>query len=207
MITIARAQQSDIEEIARLHEKVFIGFFLTSLGRKFLQELYAGFAARPHGILLVARDGKDLIGFAAGTTRPQEFFSSLRRQRGVFFLARALPAILRNPMPVGRKLVSAFFYRGDPPASSASGALLSSIGVAAGYRGRALADQLLDGFEKKVAEQGIERVYLTTDAANNDRVNGFYRKNGYSVECRFTQNGGRPMLRYIKNIGLKNNDE
>jgi ribosomal protein S18 acetylase RimI-like enzyme len=198
MITIASAQQSDIKEIAQLHEKVFIGFFLTSLGRQFLHELYAGFAARPHGILLVAREDDVIVGFAAGTTQPQKFFSGLRRQRGVFFLLKALPAILRNPIPVARKLISAFFYRGDPPASNASGALLSSIGVAMEYRGQALADRLLDSFERKVAEDGNGRIYLTTDAANNERVNAFYRKNGYSVECQFTQNGGRSMLRYIK---------
>lgn len=207
MIEITTAKYTDINDIAHLHKKVFSGFFLSSLGHGFLKELYAGFLTRPHGILLIARDGGIVIGFAAGTTDSENFFSKLRRRRGLFFLIKAMPAVLMNPIPVCKKLISAFFYRGDPPVAGGSGALLSSIGIAADYRGKTLANRLLADFEKKAAQQGIRQVYLTTDAVNNDRVNSFYQKNGYLVECSFMQSGGRLMHRYIKNIGLKNNNE
>lgn len=206
MIEITVAKYTDVNDIARLHWKVFQGFFLTSLGHGFLCELYAGFLTQPYGILLIASDGGIIVGFAAGTTNSEEFFPKLRRRRGLFFLMKAIPSVLMNPVPVCKKLISAFFYRGDPPVAGESGALLSSIGVAANYRGKALADRLLAGFEQKASEQGIMKVYLTTDAVNNDRVNSFYQKNGYFVECNFMQSGGRPMYRYIKDIGLKNNN-
>jgi GNAT superfamily N-acetyltransferase len=70
-----------------------------------------------------------------------------------------------------------------------------------------LADRMLADFEQQAARRGIIKVYLTTDAEHNDHVNSFYRKNGYTVECNFMQNGARSMQRYIKNIELKNHDE
>lgn len=204
MIRIENARLQDIREIAVLHRQVFPGFFLTAMGQKFLEELYSGFLNHPGGLLIVARDGESVVGFAAGTTEPDIFFPTLRKQRGGAFLVKAIPAILANPLPVLRKLYSAVFYRGDAPHDAAAGALLSSIGVAAALQGSGLAEKLLMAFESNAASKGAVGIYLTTDATNNDRVNAFYRKKGYEVESRFMQHGRRPMFRYIKKLTLGN---
>jgi len=200
MITISNARFDDIDDIVSLHNEVFAGFFLTSLGGKFLMELYSGFTTIPGGVMLIARDGAKLVGFAAGTTDPLRFFPSLRRQRGFFFFLKALPAVLRNPVPVVRRLFAGLFYRGDAPQHQVSGALLSSIGVASEQRGNGLADRLLYSFEREVAKYGSRQVYLTTDADHNERVNTFYRKNGYKLDSQYKQGNGRLMYRYIKNL-------
>lgn len=192
------ANERDIDGVANVHLAAFPGFFLTSLGRKFLSEMYRGFLNHPSGIFFVAEEGGKVMGFVAGTSAPAEFFSELRRRRSLFFLLWALPALLRHPMVVFQKLRSAIFYRGDKPAGLEGGALLSSIGVSPDVVGKSVGKRLLHDFENEAFSRGVEFVYLTTDEVGNERVNKFYKNNGYLVESRFCQGASRTMLRYIK---------
>lgn len=195
---IARADSSDIAEVAKLHGHAFPNFFLTSLGFSFLEELYTGFLSHPSGIFLVAKEEGRIVGFATGTSTPNFFFSDLRRRRQFVFVRKALPSILRNPLPVFKKLLYALRYSGEVPVTSLSGALLSSIGIESVYRGTGLAARLIAAFENEAIALGADFVYLTTDAEDNDRVNAFYRRHGYSAVCCFQQNGRRNMFRYEK---------
>lgn len=197
---IDRANTDDISEVAKLHVRAFPGFFLTSLGLPFLEELYAGFLSHKTGIFVVAKDEGRIVGFAAGTSASEVFFPDLRRRRRLAFVLKAIPSILRNPLPVCRKLLYAVRYRGEAPAEKTSGALLSSIGVASMHQGSGLAAALVSAFEEKASAHGASFVYLTTDVEQNDRVNAFYRKNGYLPVCHFYQDGRREMYRYEKQL-------
>lgn len=192
------ADERDIDAVANVHLAAFPGFFLTSLGQKFLSEMYRGFLNHPSGIFFVAEEGGEVMGFAAGTSAPAAFFSELRRRRSLCFLLWALPALLRHPKVVIQKLLSAIFYRGDKPIGLEGGALLSSIGVRPDVVGKSVGKRLLHDFENEAFRRGVDFVYLTTDEAGNDRVNKFYKNNGYLVESRFCQGASRTMLRYIK---------
>lgn len=199
---IEKAIQSDVSAVARLHIHAFPGFFLTSLGTSFLEELYRGFLAHPSGIFIVAREAGHIVGFAAGTSEPDVFFSDLRRRRRAAFVIKAIPAILRNPLPVCKKLLHAARYRGEAPAPVArsSCALLSSIGITEVCRGSGLAGKLIAAFEREAGLHGAGFVYLTTDVHDNDRVNKFYVANGYTAVSQFLQSGKREMFRYEKTL-------
>jgi ribosomal protein S18 acetylase RimI-like enzyme len=194
------AGAQDLEEVADLHLEAFPGFFLSSLGKGFLMELYSGFLSHPSGIFIVARQRGRIRGFAAGTTEPAKFFRELRRQRVAAFLVKALPAVVRNPLPVCRKLLYAARYRGEVPTRVSTGALLSSIGIAKTAMGTGVASALISAFEKEVLKRGMASVYLTTDVHDNARVNAFYAKHGYEILDRFQQSGRRDMYRYRKNL-------
>lgn len=194
------ADERDIDAVTQVHLAAFPGFFLTSLGGKFLGEMYRGFLMHPSGIFLVAEEAGRVMGFAAGTSAPASFFTELRRRRFLSFLFYACPALLRSPKVVLQKLIKAVFYRGDKPSGLKGGALLSSIGVHPDVLGKSVGQELLNGFEREALLRGQNFVYLTTDEVGNDRVNAFYKKNGYFVESSFSQHAGRAMLRYVKNI-------
>jgi len=197
-MNIENAGFADLDEVVHLHVQAFPGFFLTSLGKGFLKELYAGFLTVSTGIFVVARNEGGVVGFAAGTSDPEVFFADLRRRRGAVFAIKAIPAIVKNPLPVCRKLFYAVRYRGEAPVARASGALLSSIGIAKSAVGTGVAGRLMAAFESEVLKRGVSFVYLTTDVQGNDRVNAFYSKHNYVVLDRFKQNGRRDMYRYGK---------
>ncbi len=195
---IRQATLNDVPVVAQIHTLSFPGFFLTSLGESFLRELYSGFLNQPGGIFFVAEDGDKVIGFAAGTTVPDLFFTELREKRGFYFVLKAIPALIKNARVVFKKLVSSIFYKGDKPAELSGGTLLSSIGVIPSLHGGSVGSALLDDFEKAAFSQNATFIYLTTDAIENERANAFYGKRGYSVDGRFMQQAKRPMLRYVK---------
>lgn len=200
---ILKAVQADIEDVAKLHIQVFPDFFLTSLGASFLKELYAGFLSHSSGIFLVAKEEGLIVGFVAGTSSPKVFFSDLRRGRCIAFFIKAIPSIFRNPLPVCKKLFYAATYRGDAPVANPSAALLSSIGTSHSCRGTGVAGSLMIEFESEAMKHGAGHVFLTTDASDNDRVNAFYRKQGYEIVTSFQQNGGRDMFRYEKPLSAR----
>lgn len=198
MINIRSASINDLHSVVEVHGEAFPNFFLTRMGSGFLREMYSGYLCHSSGIFLVATDRDDIVGFVVGTTSPEKFFSDLRKKRALFFLVYSIPGLLRNPILVFKKLFSAIFYRGDKPEELIESALLSSIGVKPDYFRKSVGRSLLEGFEGEAFSKGSASVFLTTDKLNNDRVNLFYRNNGYAVESFFTQVGGRQMLRYIK---------
>lgn len=196
------ATMQDLEGIVDVHFNAFPDHFLTKLGRGFLLEMYAGFLNVSSGIILVAVTSNCVVGFAAGSSSPDVFFSRLRKDRFVYFLFHAIPALIRQPNLVIKKLIGAATYRGDKPDSVSDAALLSSLAVRVDYSGRHIGASLLKEFERVMEMSGENNIYLITDKIGNDKVNGFYKKNGYVIDAEFCNQPSRPMLRYIKRIAL-----
>jgi GNAT superfamily N-acetyltransferase len=189
----------EAQALARLHCEAFPGFFLTSLGERFLGQLYRGFAASPDAICLVACVEGSIVGVVAGPVRPREFFRHLLRTRGAAFLLAAAPGLLRHPWRVGRRLLAAPFYRGEAPRRE-SAALVSTICVAPSGRGCGVAARMLERFCSEASTRGAQHVYLTTDRDENERVNAFYTQAGFELDEEIRRDGGRVMNRYIRDL-------
>lgn len=198
---IRDAFQEDISKIVEVHVKAFSGFFLTSLGSRFLTRLYEGFLSKREGLLRVAIIDGRIVGFSAGTTAPVSFFAELRRDKWLSFLCAAIPGLIRNPIVVLKKLYNAFFYKGDSVESLNSAALLSSIAVEPDFKGQSIGKLLLEDFEHQVTQRSdLHHVYLITDKFGNVSVINFYKKLQYVEDSEFSQSGNRVMLRFIKKI-------
>lgn len=201
---IRNANLDDIAKIVDVHIKSFEGFFLTTLGRRFLTLLYKGFLETESGILRVSCIEQRIYGFSAGSTLPDTFFSELRQRHWFKFFIAALPSLISNPIVVFKKLFHAIFYKGDGIEMLPNAALLSSLAVDPNYSGKAVGSALLADFEEQVRQKGgLEYVYLTTDKNSNERVIGFYTKADYVQESQFSQSGKRIMLRFVKKISNK----
>jgi ribosomal protein S18 acetylase RimI-like enzyme len=201
---IRNANLDDIAQIVDVHIKSFDGFFLTTLGRRFLTLLYQGFLETESGILRVSCIEQHICGFSAGSTVPETFFSDLRQKHWLKFFVAALPSLILNPIVVFKKLFHAIFYKGDGIETLQNAALLSSIAVDPHYSGKAVGSALLKDFEQQVYNKsGLEYVYLTTDKNSNDRVISFYTKALYFQDSQFSQSGKRIMLRFVKKISNK----
>ena len=192
---IAALDACDITSVARLHEKAFPDFFLSSLGAGFLGEFYRGFLGDPSAVSLVARDADNQVrGAVVGTLEPEGFFGRLVRRRLLAFALVSARATVRTP-EVAPRLLRALRYRGDAPSDTA-GALLSSICVDPCSRGSGLGSALLSQWVQEVAARGGHHAYLTTDATDNQATNRFYRSAGWDLDSQFVTREGRPMNRY-----------
>ena len=201
MVSIRPATEKDIEQIVSVHVRAFEGFFLTLMGRAFLDELYRSFIVEEDGTCIVAETRDRIVGFAAGTLHPERFFRKLKRKRWHIFLLRSLGSVLRRPFRVTRKLIGALSYKGDQPLSHTDAALLSSIAVDPDFSGEGFGQSLLNAFCDKARNGGIDYVYLTTDRDNNERTIRLYEKFGFELENTFTQPGKRVMNRYLLSLG------
>lgn len=193
-------ESSLLEAIVELHLRTFQGFFLTSMGRSFLRLLYAGFIVDAEGICLVAEEDGQLIGFAAGTTRPDDFFRRLFLRKGLMFAFASIPGLLRNPRLAIRKCIGAIAYRGERPVGLVDAALLSSLAVDPARGRRGVGRELVEAFVGEASARGMNSVFLTTDADDNDSVNRFYVKCGFVRLDRFERPGNRTMNRLARRI-------
>ncbi|MEI8122200.1 MAG: GNAT family N-acetyltransferase [bacterium] len=192
---------SHADRLIDLHMAAFPGFFLTSLGPRFLRLLYQGFATMPSGVCILAEEDGRLIGVAAGTTQPDLFFKQLLRTNGPRFALATIPGLLRNPLFVARKCLGALFYRGESLPDLPNAALLSSLAVAPEHSSKGIGRALVQAFAVEARSHGCSSIYLTTDAVGNDQVNRFYEKCGFTLRDTIKRPGNRVLNRWVLEIG------
>lgn len=195
-----QAVQTDVAELVAIHQQSFQGFFLTSLGPRFLGRFYRALIAEPRCICLVAAAGARTVGFAVGPLDPVGFFRRLFIRQGLGFALDAMPAIMRRPRGVAGRLLRGVRFRGDPPARSDGAALLSSIAVHPSSTGVGVADRMIEEFCRQAATRGASMVYLTTDRDGNSAVNRLYRRHGFELESELQRSDGRAMNRYVRRL-------
>jgi ribosomal protein S18 acetylase RimI-like enzyme len=193
-------EEKDLSQVADVHIAAFPGFFLTSLGHSFLMVMYRSFMMSPGGVFVVDEAEGRVHGFAVGVLKSAGKDRRLAARFFVRFLLALVPAVLRNPLRVLRRITGKLIFDGGQPEIPEGAVVLRSIGVLPKKKGEGVACRLLGYFEQIARERGATSVALTTDAVNNDRAIGFYLKNGYNVQQEFMQDGSRKMLMLLKDI-------
>jgi ribosomal protein S18 acetylase RimI-like enzyme len=198
---LRRLTSEDVPEVAALHLKAFPQFFLSSLGERFLREFYWGLSADPASICYVAKvDGK-LGGFVAGSAQPGGTYRRLVKARFLkLFVATGL-AVIRRPL-IGLRLVRTFAAR-TSSAGQKDTAELMSIAVDPAQQGRSIGQALIVEFVGAAGRAGSRRIVLTTDRAQNSRVNAFYALQGFRLRQWFTTREGREMNEYEMEISQR----
>lgn len=201
MNAVRQARPDDLERIVDIHRSAFPGFFLTSLGSRFLRRFYAAMIGAADSICLVVERDDGVDGFVVGPMHPAGYFGRLFLHSGFGFALDALPALLGRPAAVGARLLRAARYRGEPPVAWPDAALISSVAVATEATGTGAAGALLEGFCAQAAARGASHVYLTTDVVDNPAANRFYQKHGFGIESMIVRPDGRKMNRYLRELG------
>ncbi|MEM2174183.1 MAG: GNAT family N-acetyltransferase [Candidatus Micrarchaeia archaeon] len=199
-ITFRKMQLSDTNQVVNVHLSSFRGFFLSSLGPKFLDLLYAFIASSPDGVGFVAVDNSQVVGFVCGSMKPLGFYRRFFFKKWREIIFSILLSIIRNPSIVPRlvwRLVT------PPQASAEPGtATLMSIAILPEYQNKGIGKVLIQEFLNEMKKCGMQRVNLTTDRDNNDAVNAFYQRMGFQLVRSFVTPEGRWMNEYI--IELEN---
>lgn len=173
----------DLEEIARLHEQAFPGFFLTRMGPAFLRGYYASVLSYDRSIALIAErsDGQP-VGFVTGFRDPEAFYAHFRNQR-LRLLPSMLAALARRPSLAGAifgnmRRISSMEKAGD----GSETAELSSVAVI--QPGSGIGSKLVTEFCQSMFRRGAKRVILTTDEQDNERARSFYGRLGFVLVAR-----------------------
>lgn len=198
--TCRPARTEDVSQVADVHSAAFPGFFLTSLGAGFLRTMYRAFISNAGGVFVVNEQSNRLNGFAVGVLKSAGKDRNLAIRFLPQFIAALIPGVLRNPVEVLKRVAAQFFAVGEEPEVPKNAVILRSIGVLPDAKGSGVASHLLDEFERLSRAKGATSVALTTDALDNDRAVGFYRKHGYRITQEFSQNKSRKMLLMLKEL-------
>ena len=190
-VEIREASFDDISQIVNIHTEAFEGFYLTSLGPRFLAANYRAILEHPESIFLIAvRNGKAL-GFVSGFGNPPDFALHYRSKRFKLSLL-VMSAVLRRPSLLRRTIFNVRRVS-RPPDGSSRDVELASFAVRQSEIGKGVGGQLHDRFVNIAHDRGYRSLYLTTDARNNDHVNDLYARKGWVKEREF-YSGNRPML-------------
>lgn len=198
MISIREVKADEknlINNIVSIHLKSFTGFFLTFMGRGFLNQMYQSYCDHSESGLLVAEDetGK-AVGFLAFSTNFSGLYKYMIRTRLVQFGWYSVGAFFRRPsafMHIIRAFLKPSEVRRKEPYVE-----LSSIGVDPAIKSRGVGTLLVNGLKKQVDFKKYAYISLETDAVNNKASIHFYEKNGFVRERMFETDEGRKMYEY-----------
>ncbi len=196
MTLIRAACPDDLNAVVRVHQQAFEGFLMTLLGPRFLRGYYKCVLEYPQPIFLIAEREGQVIGFAAGFVNPPRFYAQLRQRKIPLALAAAShlvwrPHLWRRTLSSLRRAETLSSSEGEPALAE-----LASIGVSTTAQGAGAGTQLVQAFLQQAQQYGAQEVVLTTDAHNNDAVNAFYQRLGFTCMRQFYHTPERLMNEY-----------
>lgn len=185
--------------LADIHLDAFHGFFLSSLGKRFLNAYYNAALNSDETIAVCAiDDNEEIQGFGTGCVQSRGFHKRLIMQNLFKFLVQGFIIFFSNPKAIIRlvKNLDKISNEND----DGNYAELISIGVSHSYKGLGIGHTLIKEFEEEAKSKGCKKISLTTDYYNNKEVVAFYLHSGYKVFHEFTAYPNRRMYKLIKDL-------
>ncbi len=191
---ISSTEKDIINDVVSVHLSTFQGFFLTFMGRGFLNLMYRSYIEYDNSGVLAAFDGNELVGFLAYSGDLSGLYKYMIKKRLVLFAWYSLGAFIKKPS-VFTRLVKAFLKPGESERQEKY-VELASIGVSPKAKSKGVGSKLIDTLKAKVDFNKYEYITLETDAVDNEAANRFYQKNGFVLEREFVTAEGRRMFEY-----------
>ena len=183
-----------INDIVSIHLNTFTGFFLTFMGRGFLNQMYRSYCDHSESGLLVAEDNGKAIGFLAYSGNFSGLYKFMIKTRLIPFGWYSVGAFFRRPSAF-MHIIKAFLKPGEVKREEKY-VELSSIGVDPTIKSKGVGSLLIDELKKIVDFNKFAYITLETDAVNNDGAIHFYEKNGFVRERMYETDEGRKMFEY-----------
>lgn len=183
-----------IDDIVTIHLNTFTGFFLTFMGRGFLNQMYKSYCYYEEAGLFVAEEDGKAIGFLAYSSNFSGLYKFMIKTRLIQFGWYSIGAFLRRPSAF-LHIISAFLKPGEAKREEEY-VELSSIGVDPNIKSKGIGSLLIDSLKRKVDFTKFAYINLETDAVDNEGAIHFYEKNGFVRERMFETDEGRKMYEY-----------
>lgn len=115
MISVREVQSNEkklINEIVSIHLNTFEGFFLTFMGRGFLNQMYKSYCDYEYAGLLVAEDGNKTLGFLAYSSNFSGLYKYMIKTKIIPFAWYSIGAFFRKPSAF-MHIIKAFLKPGE----------------------------------------------------------------------------------------------
>lgn len=183
-----------VSDIVTIHLNTFTGFFLTFMGRGFLNQMYCSYCDHGESGLYVAEEQGKAIGFLAYSENFSGLYKFMLRRRLLLFCWYSIGAFFRRPSSF-MHIIKAFLKPKEVMREEKY-VELSSIGVNPTTKSKGVGSMLIDELKKNVDFEKFAYITLETDAINNDSAIRFYEKNGFIREREFETEESRRMYEY-----------
>lgn len=183
-----------INDIVTIHLNTFTGFFLTFMGRGFLNQMYTSYCDYEEAGLLVAEEDGKAIGFLAYSSNFSGLYKFMIKTRLIRFGWYSIGAFFRRTSAF-MHIISAFLKPGEAKREEKY-VELSSIGVDPNNKSKGIGSLLIDSLKRKVDFTKFAYINLETDAVDNEVAIHFYEKNGFVRKRMFETDEGRKMYEY-----------
>ena len=183
-----------VSDIVTIHLNTFTGFFLTFMGRGFLNQMYCSYCDHGESGLYVAEEQGKAIGFLAYSENFSGLYKFMLRSRLLLFCWYSIGAFFRRPSSF-MHIIKAFLKPKEVMREEKY-VELSSIGVNPTTKFKGVGSMLIDELKKNIDFEKFAYITLETDAINNDSAIRFYEKNGFIREREFETEESRRMYEY-----------
>lgn len=191
---------NDVESVVQIHLNTFEGFFLTNLGKRFLNLYYRSCIKNENLTIGVGfyLENNELIGFAIGSRQSKGYYKMIIKTNILAFFMEAILILVTNPIALIRLLKNLEKVKNEE--DNGNYCELLSIGVQKQFEGNGYGKSLLERFEQVAYYKGVQKITLTTDLINNDRALQFYKKMGYEIFYKFKTYPRREMIKLQKKL-------
>lgn len=199
---IRKANKTDNKHLAQLHISVFPGFFLSTLGEKFLNTYYKVVLRHPETICLFAEDNNaNICGYVLGRINAKGYLRRIVKSAPLVFIWEAIKLLFTRPRALFRLINNLDKRREDSEVTDAQDyAEIGLIGVLPQYKGQGIGHRLFNEFVEILNKNGVERISLTTDADDNVNTLTAYKAWGFEIYYKFVSYPNRNMYRLIKTV-------
>jgi ribosomal protein S18 acetylase RimI-like enzyme len=197
MDELRRMDIGDLPSVVDVHLTSFTGFFLSSMGARFLRKFYSSLLMDARHIAAVYSSDGVVVGFVVGTSQPADYYRRTLQRNWQGFAVASLPIVMKNPVMAVRVLRRLAAKRRS---CEKGHALLMSIGVSPSAQGKGVGNQLISVFLREAKSRGCTGVVLATDAVDNDPTNRFYVRAGFRLSSSYTTTEKRRMNEYVYDL-------
>jgi ribosomal protein S18 acetylase RimI-like enzyme len=175
--TICPLTAGHAAQVAALHQAGIHTGFLSSLGPRFLTQLYAAIPATAAGFGFVAESQGRVIGFIACAERLGAVYKQALRARGLRMALALFPAIFR--WGVARRIVETLLYPSRLVDNYPAAEVLSVV-VAPAARGLGAARDLMNQAFAEFRRRGIHQLKVQV-WTENPAAKRYYEKCGFHL--------------------------
>lgn len=196
---IRNAKASDVVSIVRIHYDELNADFLSSLGEKFLQQLYFSLIKNKNIYVYVYESNKEIQGFVAGSKDFSNTFKKIIINNFARYSLSIFPQLLQKPYLI-KKIIETLFYT-KQGGSIAPSAELIALSVMKKCQRQGIGKKLVNVLEKKFRKGNIKN-YKVSVNANYLGANNFYKSLGFKYSHSFNIYG-KILNSYFRETDIK----